>query len=97
MASVINQIKVGSVEYAIAASAYAECTTAAATVTKVANIVTDDDTTNTAFTLIKGTTIHVKFTNSNTAEKPTLNVNGTGAKAIMRYGTTAVSNSVYTS
>ena len=97
MASVINQIKVGSVEYALAASAYAECSTAADIVAKVATICTNSDTTNTAFTLIKGTTIQVKFTNSNTASSPTLNINSSGAKAIMRYGTTAVGTSAATS
>ena len=35
-----------------------------------------------------GATIRVKFTNSNTAENPTLNVNSTGAKPIMKYGST---------
>ena len=32
----------------------------------------------------------VKFTNVNTAASPTLNVNSTGAKAMVKYGTTAV-------
>lgn len=82
MASVINQIKVGNIEYAIAASAYAECSTAAATAAKVATICTDSDTTNTAFTLVKGVAVNVKFTNTNSATNPTLNINNTGAKAI---------------
>ena len=86
MASVINQIKLGSIEYAIAASAYAECSTAAGTAAKVATICTDSDTTNTAFTLIKGVSINVKFTVANTASSPTLNVNSTGAKAIYYNG-----------
>ena len=95
MASVINKIKVGSTNYNIASTAYATCATAAATVAKVAYIEGVEATSG--FTLLTGTTIHVKFTNTNTAANPTLNVNGTGAKAIMRYGTTAVSTSVYTS
>lgn len=82
MASVINQIKVGNIEYAIAASAYAECATTGNTAEKIANICTDNDNTSTLFTLIKGVSVNVKFTNSNTAAKPTLNVNGTGAKPI---------------
>jgi hypothetical protein len=86
MASVINQIKLGSVEYAIAASAYAECSTAAGTAAKVAAINTDGDTTNTAFTLIKGVAVNVKFTVTNTAASPTLNINSTGAKAIYYNG-----------
>jgi hypothetical protein len=86
MASVINQIKLGSIEYAIAASAYAECSTAAGTTAKIATICTDRDTTNKAFTLIKGVAINVKFTVTNTAASPTLNVNETGAKAIFYNG-----------
>ena len=82
MASVINQIKLGNIEYAIAASAYAECSTAAGTAAKVATINTDGDTTNTAFTLVKGVSVQVKFTTTNTAANPTLNINSTGAKAI---------------
>lgn len=95
MASVINKIKVGSTNYNIASTAYATCATAAATVAKVAYIEGAEATSG--FTLLTGTTIHVKFTNSNTAANPTLNVNGTGAKAIMKYGTTAIGTTVYTS
>jgi len=42
------------------------------------------------FTLNPGTTIHVKFSNANSAASPTLDVNGTGAKHIVQYGTEAV-------
>lgn len=86
MASVINQIKLGTTEYAIAASAYAECSTAAGTAAKVATICTDSDTTNTAFTLIKGVSVQVKFNYGDTTPAgtiPTLNINGTGAKTIL--------------
>ena len=86
MASVINQIKFNDIEYAIAASAYAECSTAAGTAAKVATICTDGDTTNTGFALVKGVSVKVKFTVTNTASSPTLNINGTGAKAIMYRG-----------
>jgi hypothetical protein len=86
MASVINQIKLGTVEYAIAHSAYAECSTTAGTAAKAATICTDSDTTNTAFTLIKGVSVQVKFTITNTAANPTLNINSTGAKAIYYKG-----------
>lgn len=86
MASVINQIKLGDVEYAIAASAYAECKTAAPTATKVATICTDNDSANAAFTLIKGVSVQVKFTESNSAANPTLNVNGTGDNFIYYNG-----------
>lgn len=44
-----------------------------------------------------GALIFVKFTYENTATSPTLNVNGTGAKRIKRYGTTDPSTSAATS
>ena len=68
---------------------YGTCATAAATAAKVVTL--------SGFTLVTGATIHVKFTNSNTVANPTLNVNSTGAKSIMRYGTTAASTSPDTS
>ena len=86
MAIAINQIKYDGIEYAIAHSAYAECADAAATQAKVANLVTDGDTSNNGFTLIKGVTVNVKFTNTNTAASPTLNVQGSGAKSIFYKG-----------
>ena len=66
-----------------------ECTTAAGTAAKTA----DCD----GFVLEKGAKVLVHFTNANTVAGPTLNINGTGHKAIFRYGATAVSNSVATS
>ena len=57
MASVINQIKFNNVEYAIAASAYGYCETAGGTQAKAVSLSTDSDTTNTAFTLIKGVSV----------------------------------------
>lgn len=60
---------------------YGTCTTAAATTEKVVTL--------TDFTLATGARIIVKFTYANTAASPTLNVNSTGAKSIMSYGTTA--------
>ena len=88
MASVINQIKLpDGIEYALAHSAYAECSTAAGTAAKSATICTDSDTTNKGFTLIKGVTVTVKFSNTNTATNPTLNINSAGAKYIYYNGT----------
>ena len=43
------------------------------------------------FSLETGVTIHVKFIEKNSATNPTLNVNGTGAKAMMQYGAAAMS------
>jgi hypothetical protein len=101
MASVINQLKLGNIEYALAASAYAECSSAADDRAKIATICTDNDTTNKEFTLIKGVSVQVKFINANTAESSTLNINSTGAKQIYYSGTAIPAgyikaNSVYT-
>ena len=63
---------------------FGSCSTAANTAAKTVTL--DDSMT---FTLAKGAHVFVKFANSNTASSPTLSVNGSTAKAIYRYGTTA--------
>ena len=73
---------------------YCTCETGASTKAKVADPV---DFASTTFILKTGTKVLVKFTNSNTASSPTLNVAGTGAKAIRRYGTTAAGTNAATS
>ena len=55
---------------------YASCSTAAATAAKTADI------TSGTFSLETGAFVSVKFANKNTANNPTLNINGTGAKNI---------------
>ena len=90
MASYIGDVKIGSTTYPVGSTLYGTCATAAATAAKVVTMANFD-------TLKTGITIHVKFTYSNTVANPTLNVNSTGAKAIMRYGTTAPSTSAATS
>lgn len=57
---------------------YGVCSTAAATATKTVSC--------TGFSLVTGAEITVKFTVTNTASSPTLNVNGTGAKPIYYRG-----------
>ena len=57
---------------------YGTCSTAAGTAAKVVSC--------TSFTLVTGSTIRVKFTVTNTAASPTLNVNSTGAKNIFYKG-----------
>lgn len=57
---------------------FATCSTASGTVAKVVS--------KSGFVLAVGAKITVKFTNSNTANSPTLNVNGTGAKYIQADG-----------
>lgn len=74
----------------IGSTLYGTCTTDANTAAKVGTL-SDFDT------LITGVTIHIKFTNTNTATNPTLNVNNTGAKSIYKAGTTAVGTTVGTS
>jgi len=74
----------------IGSTLYGICNTAAATAAKVVTLADFD-------TLLTGITIHVKFTNSNTAASPTLNVNSTGAITIYAAGTTAPGTNVITS
>ena len=69
---------------------YGTCETAAGTAAKVVDCDDFDQ-------LIAGTTIYVKFTNSNSVASPTLNVNDSGAINIYRYGTTAPSTNAKTS
>ena len=71
---------------------YGACSTAAGTAAKAVTL--SDSMT---FTLATGASVFVKFTNSNTVANPTLNVNSTGAKSIIRYGTTAPGTSAKTS
>lgn len=59
---------------------YATCATASATVAKVAALAAG------TLTLEAGATVAVKFTYANNAASPTLNVAGTGAKAIYTQG-----------
>lgn len=80
VSGVVAKINPGDKDYAIASTAYGYCETAAATAAKVVDM--------TGFKLYTGVTIFIKFKERNTASNPTLNVNGTGAKNIYRYGTT---------
>ena len=74
------------------ASTYAVCSTGASTTAKVATITPSV----TGWALYTGASINVKFTNSNTASAPTLNVNSTGAKRIYAYtGTSALTEEEY--
>lgn len=86
----VGKVTAGGSTHLVGSTLYGTCSTAAATAAKV---VTCSDFT----TLITGVTIHVKFTYANGVANPTLNVNGTGAKSIYRYGTTAPSTNAATS
>jgi hypothetical protein len=62
------------------ANRFGLCTTGATTAAKTASITTG------TFTLTVGAKVTIKFTNKNTANSPTLNVNSQGAKAIFYNG-----------
>ena len=70
---------------------FGECSTAGGTATKEVTV------TPSISSLQTGMIVYVKFTNANAVANPTLNVNGTGAIAIRRYGTTAPSTSAASS
>ena len=72
----------GAVPRASLPSNYCTCNTVAGTAEKTASL--------TGFTLTTGAVVYVKFTYTNTASNPTLNINSTGAKSIKKYGTTAI-------
>lgn len=69
---------------------FGTCSEAAGTAAKTVTV-------DSSFVLVTGASVAVKFTNTNSVANPTLNVNSTGAKAIMRYGTTTASTSAASS
>ena len=92
---ITNSISVESGDVGVFALPYGECSTDAGTAAKTVTVQGD-------FNLEKGAMVVVKFVNKNTASNPTLNVTpqggtATGAKPILRYGTTAISTATYSS
>lgn len=81
--SYVGNVTAGGSTHLVGSTLYGTCSTAAGTAAKVVACADFDH-------LFTGVTIHVKFTNSNTAANATLNVNSTGAKNLCRYGTTRV-------
>ena len=82
----IEQVQIDSNTYGLASTAFGTCTDSSGVQEKKVSIP--------GFALVEGVTVHVRFTNANTATNPTLNVNGTGAKEMRLYdgsvmGTTA--------
>lgn len=65
----------------ISTTGYADCNTAANVAAKSCTLLN--------FKLDVGSTVKVHFSDTNTASNPTLNINSTGAKPIVRYSTTA--------
>lgn len=88
----IGKVTAGGGTHLIASTAYGTCTTAAATVEKIATIQDSHE-----FTLYDGITIHIWMQYHNTSTSPTLDVNSTGAKPIYRYGTTVPGTSASSS
>lgn len=80
MANAISSLKFGSGTY-VFTTPYATCSTAASKQAKVATT-----TPGSNFSLETGARVIVKFTVTNTASSPTLNVNSTGAKSIYYRG-----------
>ena len=68
---------------------YGTCSSAADSTAKTVDIE--------GFRLTPGVIVVIKFTNSNSVGSPTLNVSGTGAKPMYRYGTTVISTGTSTS
>lgn len=87
MANAINSLNYGDNTYTFTLP-YGVCATEADTAAKE---VTVDN-----FSLEAGAVVVVKFTYANSVASPTLNVNGTGAKPIYRYGTTVASTGTTT-
>lgn len=79
--SYTGKIKIDNDEFPVAATLYGTCSSLASTTEKAVVLANFD-------ALIEGVTVAVKFVYSNTAANPTLNVNGTGAKPIYKFGTT---------
>lgn len=86
--SYVGKVTAGGATHLVGSTLYGTCSTAAATAAKVVTCANFDK-------LETGVTIHVKFTNTNTASNATLNVNSTGAKPLCSYGTTRVDTSLY--
>lgn len=92
MAGFLNTLNIGGTDYALSEGGlYGTCTTGASTAAKVVSDIAN------LTELVAGTTIRVKFTNSNTASSATLNVNSLGAKNLCCYGTTRVGTTTKTS
>lgn len=78
----VSQLKTNITKLSSDTPWYGTCSTGASTATKVAT------TTDSKFALVTGAKVRIKFTYTNTATTPTLNVDSKGAKTIYGYGTT---------
>lgn len=87
--SYVGKIKFGTSEtqHLVGSTLYGTCATTANTANKIVEL-TDFDQ------LINGVTVYVKFTYTNTADNPTLNINSTGSKYIYKYSTNQLSGPI---
>jgi len=74
--SYAGKIRINEADYPMASTLFGVCESAASTAGKSVALTNFD-------ALLDGVVIAVKFTYGNTAANPTLNINGTGARAIM--------------
>ena len=88
--SYIGKVDIGETTHLVGSTLYGTCSTAANVQEKAVDCANFDQ-------LFTGVTIHVKFSYSNTASSPALNVNGTGRRLIGRYTATTAGNSRETS
>lgn len=87
--NLIEQVSISNSTAQIASTAYGVCETAANVSAKTVDM--------NGFVAMQGVTVHIKFTNTNTVDNPTLNINDTGGFPIMLYGTTHMGNDSQTS
>ena len=76
-----------SIEKVASRVLFGTCSTAAATAAKAVSIE--------GFALRSGAAVDVLFANANSAQSPTLNVSGTGAKPVRLYGTSTFGTTAY--
>lgn len=87
MNNIVSQIKINNIKHHIASSAFGVCSTA--NNNSVKEVIFEDNSIIGLNTLTIGTTIHVKFINSNTSTNPVLKISGTDYQInIYKYGTT---------
>ncbi len=85
-----GKFKIGNTQYPFASTLFGTCSSAASSQEKAVTCADFNQ-------LLTGVVITVKFSNTNSAENPTLNVNSTGAKPIFRYTNTRPSTTQTTS
>lgn len=88
--SYAGKVRIDGTDSPIASALFGQCTTPGGTAAKVVTLADFDE-------LITGVVIPVKFSQANTAENPTMNVNNTGDIAIKADGDSAIGSTPSTS